>query len=414
MGAISWRDAGRATHTEGIFPFVRVFTGVVVRELQTMAILLDLYLGVPIIYSTYMQYDGMAHHFGPHSRQAFHDLRRTDARLREILRMVRVGAGRGYDVVVLSDHGMTPAVSYRVAFGESLGTTVERVLAGDDVGAPGPHLEAVESFAEDPEYADVGAQLFNAAALVTSPSYTRVRRVLRQWGDWVRQHYGLREIIVPEKYRIDNRNAVVVTYSSCLAHVYFADDQRPLTLLDIARDAQRARLYHALLAHPGIGLVATRVAGGVHLESRAGRGILNDGVVHVTAGDNPLAVYGADRRTGTAVESLVRQPNGGDLVLFGTYDGRDIISFDDQVGAHGSAGGDQVFPFIIAPATLGVRSATLDDARDIHRVVMARYAVPAEDTAASEEATAAGGNASDRKSSPVNRSASASPSPARR
>ena len=61
---------GRATHTEGIFPFIRVFTNVVVRELQTMAILLDLYLGVPIIYSTFMQYDEMAHHFGPRSRQA--------------------------------------------------------------------------------------------------------------------------------------------------------------------------------------------------------------------------------------------------------------------------------------------------------------------------------------------------------
>jgi len=25
------------------------------------------------------------------------------------------------------------------------------------------------------------------------------------------------------------------------------------------------------------------------------------------------------------------------------------VSFDDQVGAHGSAGGDQVWPFLIAP-----------------------------------------------------------------
>ena len=59
------RDDGRATHTEGIFPFIRVFTSVVVRELQTMAILLDLYLGVPIIYSTFMQYDEMATISGP-------------------------------------------------------------------------------------------------------------------------------------------------------------------------------------------------------------------------------------------------------------------------------------------------------------------------------------------------------------
>ncbi|HSQ29760.1 MAG TPA: hypothetical protein VLN49_07920, partial [Gemmatimonadaceae bacterium] len=71
--------AGKRTHSEGLFPFLRVFVNVVVRELQTMAILLDVYLGVPVIYSTFMQYDELAHHFGPSSFQALRDLRRTDA-----------------------------------------------------------------------------------------------------------------------------------------------------------------------------------------------------------------------------------------------------------------------------------------------------------------------------------------------
>jgi hypothetical protein len=65
--------AGRVTHSEGIFPFIRILSNVVVRELQTMAILLDVYLGVPIIYSTFMQYDELAHHFGPSSKQALVD-----------------------------------------------------------------------------------------------------------------------------------------------------------------------------------------------------------------------------------------------------------------------------------------------------------------------------------------------------
>src|SRR5882762_7409224 len=52
----------------------------------------------------------------------------------------------------------------------------------------------------------------------------------------------------------------------------------------------------------------------------------------------------------------------------------EIISFDDQVGAHGSAGGDQVYPFIISPERLGLASEILEDARDIHRTVLARYA----------------------------------------
>ena len=112
---------GRVTHAEGIFPFLRILTNVVVRELQTIAILLDVYLGVPVIYSTFMQYDELAHHFGSTSRFALRDLRRTDARIGEIERMALAAGGRGYDLVILSDHGMTPSVSYRVRFKETLG-----------------------------------------------------------------------------------------------------------------------------------------------------------------------------------------------------------------------------------------------------------------------------------------------------
>src|SRR5678816_4026857 len=78
---------GRGTPAEGIFPFLRILTNVVVRELQTIAILLDVYLGVPVIYSTFMQYDELAHHFGPSSKQALADLRRTDSRISEIWRI---------------------------------------------------------------------------------------------------------------------------------------------------------------------------------------------------------------------------------------------------------------------------------------------------------------------------------------
>jgi hypothetical protein len=70
----------------------------------------------------------------------------------------------------------------------------------------------------------------------------------------------------------------------------------------------------------------------------------------------------------------VRQPNAGDCVLFGAFDGYDIVSFDDQVGAHGSAGGDQVYPFLISPERLDLASESLEDARDIHRTILARYA----------------------------------------
>ncbi|HEY0970750.1 MAG TPA: alkaline phosphatase family protein [Gemmatimonadales bacterium] len=366
---------GRVTHAEGIFPFVRILSNVVVRELQTMAIMLDVYLGVPVIYSTFMQYDELAHHFGPTSRMALGDMRRTDARIREIWRMMRVAGGRGYDLVILSDHGMTPSRSYRVEFGETLGRTVQRALDGDPVPNVGRRLEAVESGSEDTEYADMGPQVVEVALQATAEHRVRTRRRLRQLGDWLRQHYGLREIIVPEKYSVGRRHDVVVTYSSCLALVYFADDARQLGRDDVLGDPHRRHLYQSLLEHPGIGLVCTREGDRVHLEGRGGRATICDGRLEVVEGENPLEVYGTESYTVRAVEDLVRQPNAGDLVLFGAYDGYDIVSFDDQVGAHGSAGGPQVYPFLITPPGLDVSDERIENARDINRVVMRRYAV---------------------------------------
>ena len=366
----------RRTHAEGLFPFLRVLTNVVVRELQTVAILLDVYLGVPVIYSTFMQYDELAHHFGPSSWQALRDLRRTDRRISEILRMIRsAAAGRAYDLVVLSDHGMTPSISYRVQFGESLGVTVQRALDDAADRARRTPLIAYASYAEASEYADMGARIAETVALSARPHHRSFRRVMRGVRDWFRSRYGLREIIFPEKYRVDPRHNVVVTYSSSLALVYFADHASRLELAEIVRDRRRADLYATLLSHPGIGLVAALTGESVHLQSARGRALLRNGALEELDGASPLECYGTEPPLLRAIERLVRQHNAGDLVLFGAYDGYETVSFDDQVGAHGAAGGDQAYPFLLAPATLRLEQETIEDARDVHRVLMRRYAV---------------------------------------
>jgi len=372
--------ARRRTHSEGLFPFIRILSNVVVRELQTMAILLDVYLGVPVIYSTYMQYDELGHHFGPSSWQALRDLRRTDSRIRAIRRMVRSSAGREYDLVVLSDHGMAPSASYRVLFGEPLGRTIQRILDGEAERGGRGSLSAHTSENAISEYAEVAPNLLDTLALEQPPERRTLRRTLRRIGTWVRRHYGVRELILPEKYRVDERHDVVVTYSSSLALVYFADVATRLEFSEIALDRRRAQLYAELLAHPGIGLIGTVDGASVRVESARGRALIQDGVVTDVIGSNPLDPYGTEPPLTRAVERLVRQPNAGDLVLFGAYDGYEIVCFDDQIGAHGSAGGSQLHPFLIAPASLGLESVQLEDARDIHRELMSKYVTTATPT----------------------------------
>lgn len=370
--------SSRATHSEGIFPFVRILSNVIVRELQTMAIVLDVWLGVPVIYSTFMQYDELAHHFGPSSTGALSDLKRTDARIAEIWRMIQDGAPRHYDLVILSDHGMTPAKSYRVLFKESLGSTVTKIMSRGPGAASvsnATDADVLTSASEDSEYSDVGPGIVESVAQMSRHRHRGWRKALRAVRDWTRSRYGLREIIFPEKYRVDAPHELVVTYSSCLALIYFDDDSEQLMREDIMKVPRREHLFRALLEHKGIGLVATRSLEGVELESPRGRAVIDrdSEAVRVLAGENPLATYGTSKSVVRAVRDLILQPNSGDIVLFGAYDGYDIVSFDDQVGAHGSAGGDQVYPFIITPQDLDLSDEVIEDARDVHRVVMSRY-----------------------------------------
>ena len=366
--------ARRRTHSEGLFPFIRILSNVIVREVQTMAILLDVYLGVPVIYSTFMQYDELGHHFGPSSFQALRDLRRTDARVREIRRMIDSAGGRDYDLVILSDHGMTPSSSYRVLYGETLGKTVQRILEGDAARRGDRALRTHESFSHTSEYADMGPQVVEAVAQVTPASQRTFRRALGRFRDWLRSKYGLRELILPEKYRIEQDHEVVVTYSSCLALLYFVDVTKRLDLTEIARDPRRANLYLELLGHPGVGLLGTISGPSVHLESTTGRAIIVDGRVEVLEGRNPLERYESSELVVRAVEHLVSQSNAGDITIFGAYDGYEIVSFDDQIGAHGAAGGNQLHPFLIGPSHLHLETARIEDARDVHRTIMKRYA----------------------------------------
>jgi hypothetical protein len=235
--------------------------------------------------------------------------------------------------------------------------------------------DVLTSASEDSEYADVGPGIVESVAQMSRHRHRGWRKALRAVRDWLRSRYGLREIVFPEKYLVDARHEVVVTYSSCLALIYFDDSAEQLNRADIMAVPRRAFLYRALLEHPGIGLVATRSDKGVELESPRGRAFISREreQVSVLEGENPLATYDTSASVVRAVRDLVLQPNSGDIVLFGAYDGYDIISFDDQVGAHGSAGGDQVYPFIITPPDLDLSEEVIEDARDVHRVVMERY-----------------------------------------
>ena len=357
---------GTSTYYWWYLPFLHIGTNVVLRELQTLAVLLDIYLGVPAIYTTYNAYDEFAHHFGPSSRTAYKSLRALDRRIKEIFKILNRIPGRPYDVYILSDHGQTPSVPYRVRYGETLADTVMGVVkrgvyAMARTGEYGPPREAVEFL--------VG-ELEEVATTGSLPT----RKAGLGLGRWLRKHYRVFPLVA-EVVRVEEEHHLVVTYSSSLAHVYWTDPPRPLGLDEIRDDPDRRALYYFLVAHTGIGVVLTRLLDGVHAESANGAALIDaECTLEVIRGENPLERFAPGLVERRALLHLVRLENAGDLVLFGAYDPeRDLqVCFDDQVGAHGALGGRQFWPFLMTAPGLITERHPISDPLDLHPL-FARY-----------------------------------------
>jgi len=320
---------------EGLFPLIRIFCNVILREMQTFGVISEVYTGTPRIYTTYSGYDEIAHHFGPESWPALKNLVYIDRRIGEIIRAVDHVPGADYLLVILSDHGQTPGYPFQSRFGATLG-------------------DAVSAFLQENQTASVsaGSQELARAKFGYLQDELEVRQ--KSWRHRVYRYtknYFQNKIhdLVPETLKVDLEGSVVITYSSSLAHLYITGSNRPFNYQEV--EQAQPMLLRFLQKHKGIGFVLARGA-------NAGELMIfhRDGQVCVS--ENPrfqqhelafLRPYGAPYDT---LDSLYRFGLGhrcGDLVLFGAIDEEGIACFDDQVGGHGSVGGEQSRPFLILP-----------------------------------------------------------------
>jgi hypothetical protein len=352
---------GQYTYYWWYLPFLHIGSNVVLRELQTIAVMLDVYTGSKSIYTTYNVYDEFAHHFGPGSRTAYSGVRAMDRRIAEILAMVRRASGRPYDIYILSDHGQTPSVPYRVRYNETLGDTIVKAMEQGVLVLAGTGDYGIE-------HQDVMDFLLQELEQVSAASSPPARKAGLGFGGWLRRHYNIFPLVA-ETVKEAQAARLVVTYSSSLAHVYWTHPERALTFDEIRDDPDRRALYYFLVAHDGVGVVVTRVLDGAHVESIHGRAIITpDGEMEVLSGQDPLADYAQTVHERRAIAELAAMKNAGDLVLFGAYDpDQDLcVCFDDQIGAHGAMGGRQSWPFIMAPRGLIPDDYEICDPLDLH------------------------------------------------
>jgi uncharacterized membrane protein YvlD (DUF360 family) len=334
------------------YALVRAWGTVIQRDLQVAAVIGDLYAGRPVGYTTFLAYDEVAHHSGVERVDALATLRRVDKQIARIA-AAAADAERPYHLVVLSDHGQSQGETFLDRYGESLEDLVSAACSAESVEAQDAHSD------ESLSYLGAGLTEAGGSEGMLGRGVRAVTRGKRVDGE---VHLG-DEGPPPETGDDDELPELSVMASGCLGLITFPREPGRVSLERI--EQLYPALMPTLLEHPGIGfaLVRSEARGALVLGPKGIRH-LDSGAVE---GEDPLAPFGSNaadhvRRT----EGFAHCP---DIVLNSTYwaETDEVAAFEELVGSHGGMGGEQSYPFMLAPSDWAMPVEPLVGAETVHR-----------------------------------------------
>jgi len=338
-----------------MYALVRVWATIIQRDLQVAAVVGDMLAGRPVVYSTFLAYDEVAHHSGIERHDTLAVLRQVDRQIARV-QMAIPDAPRPYRLVVLSDHGQSQGETFADRWGITLEELV-RAACGADV---------VESHAggEDEALSYLGAGLTEVASGDTAAGHavataTRERRA----GGAVTLAPAARAEI--ERGEDEELPDVVVMASGCLGLVTFPREPGRVTLERL--EELHPELIPALRDHPGIGFVHVR-------SERHGAVVLGAEGTHYldesrVEGEDPLAPFGP--HAADHVRRTDGFPHCPDILVNSIFepDSEEVAAFEELVGSHGGMGGRQSFPFVLFPRDLPYPEDEVVGAEHMHRVL---------------------------------------------
>jgi uncharacterized membrane protein YvlD (DUF360 family) len=338
------------------YAFVRAWATVVQRDLQVATVVGDALAGRPVVYTTFLAYDEVAHHSGIERADALavlHDLDRQIARIAAAC----AEAPRPYRLVVLSDHGQSQGETFRDRYGQTLEGLVRSVCEPDSVIA--------SEAGDDDALSYLSAGLTEVARDDTVAART-VRAATRdRLADGaVALDPDLRREVA-EGHAGGELPELSVMASGCLGLISFPREPGRVSLERL--EALYPRLIPALREHPGVGFVLVRSERDGPLAIGAGgtRYLDSDRV----EGEDPLAPFGPN-----AADHLRRSDGFAhcpDLMINSTYwtEFGEVAAFEELVGSHGGMGGTQSFPFVLHPSDLSwPEEEEVIGAERVHRI----------------------------------------------
>jgi hypothetical protein len=156
------------------------------------------------------------------------------------------------------------------------------------------------------------------------------------------------------------RGQVNVTSSGGLAHIYFADRAQRLDYGELT--ASFSELAGELSSLEKIALVMAR-DGTRDVFLKSGSALHGEEVKAF------LAQYDDADILLDQLSRLNSFRNSGDLVVFGAFIDGKQINFENQDGGHGSIGGEQLHPFVLAKQEWGIDTADVRGAHQLHPIL---------------------------------------------
>lgn len=335
-------------HRGGKYPLLRVFTTIIMRELNVYTLIGDMYSGVSSAYATFVGYDEVAHHSGVVSIDALDTLRKLDEQFAR-LESAAEQAPRPYQFVVLSDHGQSGGATFKQRYGLNLQEFLQQL-------AKEYRVQGIMSTNESWGHVNL---FVNDAIQHDRRSGGALKRITR--GKSVDGEVRLGPDEVQEE--VEAGASIMVLASGNLGLVYST------RMAERATEELIETIYPGLLQglteHEGIGwiMVNSEKQGGVVI-GQNGRYYLDEDRAE---GENPLANFGPN-----AAHHL-RRYNGfadaPDIYVNSFYDParNEVAAFEELIGCHGGMGGYQTRPFLLYPAGLNLSSESLVGAPAVYQ-----------------------------------------------
>ena len=309
----------------------RAATNVFMREINTSTLIGDMMVGdVDVAYSTYLGYDEIAHHSGVRDNDAWFALREMDKQIKHLTDANKY-CPRDYQFVIQSDHGQTNGATFTQRYGETFENFVKSLLP-EDMTVFAKMTSNEDHFAGD-----------------YTPFSRKNKKIKKE----------------KEEEQELSDSEVIVLASGNLAMIYLTQWSQRLTYEEL--NNYFPELIPGIINNEYVGfiLVKSKEHGDLAI-GKDGTYFLDSGEIE---GENPLEGFGDNivrhlKRT----SSFEHTP---DILVNSFYDKEadEVCAFEELVGSHGGAGGDQSKPFILYPSSWNVSDDEIIGAENIYKLL---------------------------------------------